>query len=78
MQLEYSKIISPLTGVVTDRPMYAGEMASPNAPILTVMDISQIVARANVPAEQLELVQGGKRRRSPWRIPPPCFRAKSS
>jgi len=28
-QLEYSRINSPIDGVVTDRPLYAGEMASP-------------------------------------------------
>jgi multidrug efflux pump subunit AcrA (membrane-fusion protein) len=58
-QLEYSRITSPLTGVVTDRPMYTGEMASPSTPLLTVMDISQVIARANVPADQLKLLKVG-------------------
>lgn len=59
VQLEYSRITSPLTGVITDRPMYTGEMASPSTPLLTVMDISQVIARANVPAEQLNLLKVG-------------------
>jgi HlyD family secretion protein len=59
VQLEYSKITSPLNGVITDRPMYAGEMASPTTQLLTVMDISQVVARANVPSEQLKLLKVG-------------------
>jgi HlyD family secretion protein len=58
-QLEYSKITSPLSGVITDRPMYAGEMASPSTPLLTVMDISQVIARANVPEEQLKFLKVG-------------------
>jgi HlyD family secretion protein len=58
-QLEYSRITSPLSGVITDRPMYAGEMASPSTPLLTVMDISQLIARANVPAEQLKFLKVG-------------------
>ena len=58
-QLEYSRITSPLSGVITDRPMYTGEMASPSTPLLTVMDISQVIARANVPAEQLKLLKVG-------------------
>jgi HlyD family secretion protein len=59
VQLEYSKIASPLNGVITDRPMYAGEMANPSTPLLTVMDISQVIARANVPAEQLHFLKVG-------------------
>jgi HlyD family secretion protein len=59
VQLEYSRILSPLNGVIADRPMYAGEMASPNSPLLTVMDISQIVARANVPSGELMLIEVG-------------------
>jgi HlyD family secretion protein len=58
-QLEYARITSPLTGVITDRPMYAGEMASPSTPLLTVMDIFQVIARANVPADQLRLLKVG-------------------
>src|SRR3984893_2651559 len=41
--LNYSKIVSPIEGVVTDRPLYAGEMASNSGPIITVMNLSQIV-----------------------------------
>ena len=40
-QVSYSQIVSPITGVVADRPLYAGEMATPGTPLLTVMDISQ-------------------------------------
>jgi multidrug efflux pump subunit AcrA (membrane-fusion protein) len=58
-QLEYARIICPLTGVVADRPMYAGEMASPSVPLLTVMDISEVIARAYVPADQLKLLKVG-------------------
>jgi len=46
--LGYSKIVSPIDGVVTDRPLYPGEMASSSAPLITVMNLSQIVARAHI------------------------------
>jgi len=48
-QVVYSEIRSPITGVITDRPLYAGEMANPGSPLLTVMDVSRVVARANIP-----------------------------
>jgi multidrug efflux pump subunit AcrA (membrane-fusion protein) len=59
VQLEYSKVYSPIDGVITDRPMYAGELAGPGTPLLTVMDISRVVARANVPAVQLAFLKVG-------------------
>src|SRR5579872_3310805 len=46
--LNYSKIVSPIDGVVTDRPLYPGEMASSAGPLITVMNLSQIVARAHI------------------------------
>lgn len=51
-QVAYAEIRSPMTGVVTDRPLYPGEMATTGAPVLTVMDISKIVARINLAQEQ--------------------------
>jgi len=47
-QLSYSRITSPITGVVTDRPAFAGEMPAGGAPLITVMDTSQVIARAHV------------------------------
>jgi RND family efflux transporter MFP subunit len=58
-QLEYSKIYSPIDGVVAERPLYAGEMSSAGTPLLTVMDVSRVVARANVPAEQIKYLKVG-------------------
>ncbi len=48
-QVSYSEILSPIAGVIAERPLYAGEMAAPGSPLLTVMDTSRVVARANVP-----------------------------
>ena len=47
-QLSYSEIRSPLDGVVTDRPLYPGEMAASGTPLMTVMDISRVTARAHI------------------------------
>lgn len=58
-QLSYSQITSPIDGVVTDRPLYPGELATPAAPLLTIADLSHVVARAALPAEQAALLQVG-------------------
>lgn len=58
-QLSYSEIRSPIDGVVTDRPLYAGEMASSGTPLITIMDTSQIVARAHIPQDQAQILKVG-------------------
>jgi HlyD family secretion protein len=47
-QLSYSEIRSPIDGVVTDRPQYEGELATANQPLLTVMDVSRLIAKAHI------------------------------
>ena len=48
-QLSYSEIRSPIEGVVTDRPLYAGDLATANQPILTVMNLSRLIAKSHIP-----------------------------
>ena len=57
--INYSKIVSPIDGVVTDRPVYPGEMASNSGPIITVMNLSQIVARAHIDQQQASQLKVG-------------------
>ncbi len=58
-QLNYSRITSPIDGVVTDLPFYAGETPPSGQPVVTVMDTSQVIARTHVsPAEAAELKVG--------------------
>jgi multidrug efflux pump subunit AcrA (membrane-fusion protein) len=58
-QLGYSEIRSPISGVITDRAVWEGEMASAGTPLLTVMDVSRVVARAPIPQEQSAAVKVG-------------------
>lgn len=60
-QLSYSEVRSPIAGIVADRPLYAGEMAAAGAPLLTVMDVSRVIARANIPVGQASSVRVGDR-----------------
>jgi RND family efflux transporter MFP subunit len=46
--VSYTKITSPIDGVITDRPYYPGETPATGTPIITVMDLSQVVARAHI------------------------------
>ena len=58
-QLGYSEIRSPISGVVTDRPIYQGEMANAGSPLMTIMDVSSVIARANVAVDQAAHVNVG-------------------
>ena len=58
-QLSYSEIRSPINGVIADRPLYPGEMAAAGTPLLTVMDVSQIIARAHIPQPDAALLKLG-------------------
>jgi multidrug efflux pump subunit AcrA (membrane-fusion protein) len=58
-QLSYARIVSPLNGVVTDRPIYPGETAPSGAPILTVMDLSQVIARAHIAQQEAAELKAG-------------------
>ena len=58
-QLAYSRITSPIDGIVTDLPLYPGEMAAAGAPIVTVMDVSKVIARIHLsPADAADLNVG--------------------
>ncbi len=59
VQLGYSRITSPINGVVTDRPVSAGEMGQAGAPLITVMDISQVIARAHVAPQDAAILKVG-------------------
>src|ERR1700722_10338310 len=60
-QLSYSEIRSPIDGVVTERPLYPGEMAAAGTPLLTVMDISSVIAKAHVPQSDAAALKVGDR-----------------
>jgi HlyD family secretion protein len=58
-QLSYSEIRSPMNGIITDRPLYPGEMAAAGTPLLTVMDISSVIAKAHVPQNDAAALKVG-------------------
>ncbi len=47
-QLSYSRLTSPIDGVVTDLPFYPGETAPQGTAVVTVMDLSRVIARTHV------------------------------
>jgi len=58
-QLSYSEIRSPIDGVVTDRPLYVGDLATANQPLLTVMNISKLIAKGHLPQSEAAQLKVG-------------------
>jgi RND family efflux transporter MFP subunit len=46
--LSYTEIRTPISGVVTDRPLFPGETPASGAAILTVMDTSAMIAKLHI------------------------------
>ena len=58
-QMSYSEIRSPFDGVVTDRPLYEGELATANQAILTVMNTSKMIAKAHIAQTEAVKLKAG-------------------
>jgi multidrug efflux pump subunit AcrA (membrane-fusion protein) len=59
-QLAYSEVRSPISGVIADRAVFPGEMANAGTALLTVMDVSGVIARINIPQAQAAYVRVGQ------------------
>ena len=59
-QLSYAQIRSPIKGMVADRAVFPGEMATAGSPLITVVDASSVIARVNVPPDQATYIRVGQ------------------
>src|SRR5213082_173390 len=57
--LSYSRITSPIDGVVTDRPLFEGDLATANNPLLTVMNTSRLIAKAHIAQSEAAVLKVG-------------------
>ena len=57
--LSYTKIISPITGVVTMKKVDVGDLAAPGAPLLEIEDTGQYRLEATVDEGQVGRLHGG-------------------
>jgi HlyD family secretion protein len=57
--VSYSEIRSPIDGVVTERPLFAGEIAATGQALITVMDVSSLLAKTHLPQAQVQRMHVG-------------------
>ncbi len=60
VEAAYAQVRSPISGVVSDRPVYPGEMPQAGSPLVSIVDVSQIVARTNVPVKEAMTIKAGR------------------
>jgi membrane fusion protein (multidrug efflux system) len=58
-QLGNTRIVAPIPGVVSERPVSAGDVVQPGAAMFTVVDPSSMRLEASIPAEELSAVRIG-------------------
>ncbi len=59
-QLSYAEVHSPISGIVSERMLFPGEMAQAGTPLLNVMDVSNVIARVSIPQAQAGFVHVGQ------------------
>ncbi len=60
-QVSYAEVRSPMNGVIADRPVNVGEMASSGSALVSIVDLSRVVARASIPVQQAAALKVGDR-----------------
>ncbi len=60
VMLSYTRVVSPLTGVVTDRRVEEGDLVSPGQALLSVYDPTQMRLEANVPVRLVSRIHVGE------------------
>ncbi len=58
-QFDYTRLRSPIDGVVTDRAVYPGDVAPAGTPLLIVMDVSKVIVRLHIPQSQAAQLKVG-------------------
>jgi len=58
-QYRSTTVTAPFAGIVSDRPVSAGDVVQPGTALYTVVDPSSMRLEASVPAEQLSLIRVG-------------------
>ena len=58
-QYRSTTVTAPFAGIVSDRPVSAGDVVQPGTALFTVVDPSSMRLEASVPAEQLSLIRVG-------------------
>ena len=60
-QVRDTEVRSPMSGIVSERPVNAGDVVQPGTPLFTVVDPSSMRLQASVPATQFSMLRVGSK-----------------
>ncbi len=58
-QVGYTRLRSPIDGVVADRSVYPGDIAQAGTPLIIVMDVTRVIVRVHLPHPQAATLKMG-------------------
>jgi membrane fusion protein (multidrug efflux system) len=59
LELSYANVVAPISGVIAERSIKAGNFVQLNSPIFRIVDISRLEATLNVPERELATLKAG-------------------
>ena len=59
-QVSYAEVRSPIAGVIADRPVNIGEMASSGSALFSIVDVSRVIARLNISIREAADIRVGR------------------
>ena len=59
LELSYATVVAPISGVVAERKIKAGNFVQINTPIFRIVDVSRLEATLNVPEREVATLQQG-------------------
>ena len=60
LELSYTKVVAPISGVIAERSIKPGNLVQINTPIMRIVDVSRLEATLNAPEREIETLKAGQ------------------
>lgn len=60
LELSYTRVVAPISGVVAERSIKPGNLVQINTPIMRIVDVSRLEATLNAPEREIETLKAGQ------------------
>ena len=60
LELSYTSVVAPISGVIAERSIKPGNLVQINTPIMRIVDVSRLEATLNAPEREIETLKAGQ------------------
>jgi membrane fusion protein (multidrug efflux system) len=60
LELSYTRVVAPISGVIAERSIKPGNLVQINTPIMRIVDVSRLEATLNAPEREIETLKAGQ------------------